>query len=115
MVEAKGRAMSRKIVIQTDQAMKYRNTMDALSQRKYVALLQILEERGCLHAPFAEKVAGEDNLFALRIMTAGNHRYFYCYDDGEIIFVLSGYSKRTNSIPVRELRRAKDIRKELGL
>lgn len=89
--------------------------MDALSQRKYVALLQLLEERGFLRAPFAEKVECEENLFALRIMTAGNYRYFYCYDAGSIIFVLHGYSKRTNRIPRRKLARALAIRKELGL
>ncbi len=48
-------------------------------------------------------------------MTAGNYRYFYCYDTGSIIFVLHGYSKRTNRIPRRELARALAIRKDLGL
>ena len=112
---AERQAMPRKTVIQTDQAREYRNTMDPLSQRKYVALLQLLEERGQLHAPFAEKVEGVDNLFALRIMTAGNYRYFYCYDAGELIFVLHGYSKKATRIPRRELARSLAIRKELGL
>ena len=107
--------MPRKTVIQTDQAREYRNTMDPLSQRKYVALLDLLAERGSLYAPFAEKVAGVENLFALRIMTAGNYRYFYCYDTGTIVFVLNGYAKKSKRIPQRELDRALAIRKELGI
>ena len=35
--------MPRKTVIQTDQAREYKNTMDPLSQRKYVALINLKE------------------------------------------------------------------------
>ena len=107
--------MPKKIVIQTDEAREFRHTMDALSQRKYVAILELLAEQGFLRAPRAEKISGIDNLFAFRILTDGNHRYFYCYDTGTAVYVLSGYSKKSNEIPRRELDRALQIRKELGL
>ena len=107
--------MANKTVIQTDQAREFAETMDALSRRKYAALLQLLGEQGFLRAPHAEKVEGLENLFALRVMTNGNYRYFYCYDTGTIVFVLSGYSKKSNQIPRRELDRALQIRKELDL
>ena len=48
-------------------------------------------------------------------MTGGNYRFFYCYDTGTIIYVLNGYQKKSRLIPKRELKRAKQIRKELGL
>ena len=107
--------MAKKSVIQTDQAREFSETMDERFRRKYAALLQLLEEQGFLRAPHAEKVAGQENLFALRVMTQGNYRYFYCYDTGTIVFVLSGYSKKSNEIPRREVARAVQIRKELGL
>ena len=107
--------MPGKTILETPQAREFADTMDDLSKKKYAALLQILAERGFLQAPFAEKVEAEDNLFALRILTKGNYRYFYCYDDGTTIFVLSGYSKRSEQIPRREIDKANNIKKELGL
>ena len=66
-------------------------------------------------APLGEKIEAEENLFAIRVMTGGNYRFFYCYDTGTIIYVLNGYQKKSRLIPKRELKRAKQIRKELGL
>ncbi len=61
----------------------------------------------------AEKIS--ENLFAMRIMTAANERFFYCYDDGITVYVLSGYTKKTAKIPKTELNRALAIKKGLGL
>ena len=104
----------RKKVIQMPDALAFAETMPKLSARKYHAYLAILEEDGVLHAPFAEKIAGEQNLFALRIMTAGNERFFYCYDDGEVIYILNGYAKKSAKIPLRELGKAKTIKAMIG-
>ena len=107
--------MPAKTVIQTDQAIEFMETMGPLSQRKYAAILDLLAEQGFLRAPRAEKVVGQRNLFAFRILTDGNYRHFYCHDTGTIVYVLSGYSKKSNEIPRRELDRALQIRKDLGL
>lgn len=107
--------MPGKTILETPQARAFVDTMDALSRKKYAALLALLAEHGFLSAPAAEKVTGEENLFALRILTRSNYRYFYCYDDGVTIFILSGYSKRSEQIPRREIDRANNIKKELGL
>ena len=107
--------MPGKTILETPQARAFVDTMDALSRKKYAAMLALLAEHGFLSAPAAEKVTGEENLFALRILTRNNYRCFYCYDDGVTIFVLSGYSKRSEQIPRREIDKANNIKKELGL
>ncbi|MBR4757700.1 MAG: type II toxin-antitoxin system RelE/ParE family toxin [Bacteroidaceae bacterium] len=107
--------MTGKTVIQTEQAMVFAATLDEVSLVRYHATLDVLEERGRLESPLAEKIEGQTNLFAIRIMTGGNYRFFYCYDTGTSIFILNGYSKKTQTIPRRELRLALKIRKELGL
>lgn len=68
-----------------------------MSRKKLAREVALLEAQGFLRAPMAEKVS--ENLFAMRIMTAGNERFFYCYDDGTTIYVLSGYTKKTMKIP----------------
>lgn len=107
--------MAGKTVIQTQSAIEFAATMDEASVIRYNATLDVLEERGRLEAPLAEKVEGQDNLFAIRVITGGNYRFFYCYDAGTTIFVLNGYQKKTRRIPGRELKQALRIKRELGL
>lgn len=107
--------MAGKTVIQTQYALDFAATMDEDSVVRYNAILDVLEERGRLESPLGEKVEGEVSLFAIRVMTKGNYRFFYCYDTGSAIFVLNGYQKKTPRIPKREIKHARQIMKELGL
>jgi len=70
------------------------------------SIIHRLETQGQLVMPFAEKVTGED-LFAIRVVQAGNIRIFYIYGIGQYVFGLHGYAKKTQQIPVKELRQAK--------
>ena len=65
--------------------------------------------------PWGEKVGGENNLFAIRIRKGGNARFFYAYDDGTAVWILNGYEKKTEDIPRRELKRARQLKRKYGL
>ena len=39
---------------------------------------------------------------------------FYAYDDGTAIWILNGYEKKTERIPRRELRRARQLKRKYG-
>ena len=83
-------------------------------RRQFKMICQKLETDGFLVAPFAEKVEGYRNLFAIRIISRSNIRCFYCYVvDSERIWILNGYEKKTQKIPQKELQRALSIRKRL--
>ena len=45
----------------------------------------------------------------------GNARFFYAYDDGTAVWILNGYEKKTERIPKRELKRAKQLKRKYGL
>ena len=75
----------------------------------------MLAQDGFCNAPHTEKVAGHANLFAIRITQGQNVRFFYCYDTGDAIYVLSGYEKKTEDIPVHEIKQALRLKKELKL
>ena len=104
-----------KTVIFTEEAERFADTLDRQSQKKLARIRSLLEEQGFLRAPMAEKIEGVDNLFAIRILTDSNARFFYCYDDGTVVYVLSGYLKKTERIPKTELTRALAIKKGIGL
>ena len=65
----------------------------------------LLERDGTLSYPYAEKIQGED-LFAIRIIQAGNIRVFYVYGTGELIYGIHAYQKKTEQIPKSELKQA---------
>ena len=58
-----------------------------------------------------EKV--EKDLFAIRIISAGNVRVFYVYAIHERIYGIHGYVKKTQTIPQKELDYARKIVREL--
>lgn len=64
-----------------------------------------LEVDGTLVMPYGEKISGE-NLFAIRVVQAGNIRVFYVYGVNDFIFGIHAYEKKTEQIPDCERKRA---------
>jgi len=105
--------MAKKEIIETTECRAFADTMNEAEAREYAHLLFELSETGRLAYPDAEKV--EPGLFALRVRVGGNARFFYCYDDGAAVWVLNGYEKKTEKIPIREIRQAKRLIRKYGL
>ena len=71
-----------------------------------------LETEGMLEMPYGEKICG-DNLFAIRVIQAGNIRVFYVYGVKDFVFGIHGYVKKTQNIPEKEMRYARKVLKQL--
>ena len=104
-----------KEIIETDECCEFRDTLTDEESTEYRRLRFVLRNNGRLEFPWGEKVEGETNLFAIRIRKGGNARFFYAYDDGTAIWILNGYEKKTESIPKRELRRARQLKRKYRL
>ena len=74
-----------------------------------------LETEGMLEMPYGEKVVGDDDLFAIRVIQAGNIRVFYVYGPGNLIYGIHAYEKKTAQIPKSELKQADRMIKLLKL
>jgi len=79
---------------------------------EYREIVAMLEAEGQLSMPFGEKITGE-NLFAIRVIRAGNVRVFYVYGKADIVYGLSGYVKKTQTIPRGEMELARKLAKLL--
>ena len=79
---------------------------------EYREIVLKLETEGCLSMPFGEKLK-DGNLFAIRVINAGNVRVFYVYGKANTIYGIHGYTKKTQSIPQKELKQARRIVKAL--
>ena len=104
-----------KDIIETEESKSFYDGMTDGEKAEYENIYVRLARDGRLSAPYGEKVAGEVNLFAIRIRTDGNARFFYAYDDGTAVWILNGYEKKTDNIPRRELRRARQLKRKYGL
>lgn len=71
-----------------------------------------LETDGALEMPYGEKVSGED-LFAIRVIQAGNIRVFYVYGIANHVFGIHAYTKKTQAIPEKELNYARKVLRSL--
>lgn len=81
-------------------------------QLEYRAIVKKLRQDGRLNMPYGEKIAGK-NLFAIRVIQAGNIRVFYVYGLKDRIFGIHGYVKKTPQIPQHEMKKALKISKLL--
>ena len=83
--------------------MEYIVSIDNDLQRRYLETImaRLISSQARLPYPFAEYI--EDKIWALRSYK-GNHRMYYCLDEGRII-LLDGYQKKSMKIDRRVLRR----------
>lgn len=73
-----------------------------------------LEMNGSLEMPYGEKITGE-NLFAIRVIQTGNIRVFYVYGVADYVFGIHAYTKKTQTIPEKELNYAHKVARDLKL
>jgi len=81
-------------------------------RQEFDAIVWKLEQYGYLNYPYGEKVEGED-LFAIRVIHAGNVRVFYVYGRDDLVYGIHGYVKKTESIPAKEMKQARKMLKLL--
>lgn len=105
--------MAGKRIYETDAVKAFAAQMSSASLRKYLHAKGAIAERGWIGYPEGEKFNEYDNLFAIRILTGGNERFFYCYDTGDLVVILHAFEKKTRKTPHSEIKRALAIKREL--
>ena len=107
-------AAQKKQVVLTSQASEFIFSQPVAVAGEFLAAIKALENYGNLGMPRAKKI--DKNLFEIRVKVARNqYREFYCYAVGNIIYVLNGFVKKTQKTPLAEIRKAKAIKRGLGL
>lgn len=101
--------MKKKTFVVTDTLADFirQQTSDIRAQfRKIVAKL---EEEGFLIPPYGKKLTGHENLFEIRIVSGGSVRVFYCYQESDLILGVSGFVKKSEKTPPKEIKKALKI------
>lgn len=94
-----------KIVRIDKKAEKEIKKFPAVAQAKLKAALISLAEYGKLEEPLGKKIDRE--LFEIRIVFRGQWRIVYAYLAEEYVIILSGFHKKTEKTPLREIHIAR--------
>jgi phage-related protein len=95
-----------KKVIYDARASKEINKFPKKVRIKIRAYVDILKETGELREPYAKKLKSKNNLYEIRIKYRGAWRIFYAYLGQIEIIILSGFHKKTQKTPLKEINRA---------
>lgn len=96
----------RKQVLLLPNAEKELNKFPRSVQLKCKALFEVLATEGKLEAPFAKKLAGQQDLFEIRVKHQGQWRVMYAYIENKIALILSAFVKKTQKTPLDQLTKA---------
>lgn len=62
---------------------------------------------------FFDHLSGTDGLFEIRIKIGNNiFRVFCFFDEGNLVILLSGFQKKTQKTPKKELKKAQRLKQE---
>ena len=91
---------------------EFLDSLDKKMTAKLIGLMELLEEKGPeLREPYSAPL--EDGIFELRCKLGSNiTRTLYFFYTGKKIVVTNGFVKKTQKTPPRELKLAKERRKD---
>lgn len=90
--------------------------LDHKTVSKIYRYIEILENDGTLPFPHARKMQGYGGLWELRVMARdGAVRIFYVYHEKNRIVFVSGFIKKSQKTPDREIERVLNYLKQAGV
>lgn len=93
-------------------ALKELQILEDDVSKRFWSLIFNLSENGYLKEPDSKKL-GSSRLFELRVRIKGQWRALYAYSDGEDIYILRFFHKKTQKTPPNELKLAQKRLKEI--
>lgn len=103
----------KKQVVITAQAQEFIFDQTPFVISEFFRLIRLLEKNGRLEEPDGKKINAR--LFEMRVHSSdGQFRTFYCYAAGDLVYILSGFVKKTPKTPLAEIRKAEAIMRRIG-
>ena len=112
-MNSKTNAVSAFEVLFCDGVIDFIDNMEISLKAKAYSLFDILEQKGnTLREPHSKALG--NGLFELRVKGKDNIvRLFYCFGSGKKIYILHGFTKKSQKTPKSEIEKAMKIMKEV--
>ena len=101
----------RKIRVYKTYFRDFMATLTPEQRRKVDYSIDMLKTQDRVSAKFVKHI--RDGLFELRAEYEGNiFRVFFIFDGNDVVVLFSGFQKKTQQTPEREIKKALDIKRE---
>ena len=102
--------MKRTIITYGGYFERFMMTLNAAERRKIDYILSLLESGDRVPVKFIRLI--RDGLYELRMEFGGNcYRIFFIFDEGNIVVLFNGFSKKSQKTPQKEIDKAFNILK----
>ena len=106
--------MERRIVYFGDYFKEFVKSLDDDAREKIDYVLDMLKKLKKVNPKFVKHI--RDGLFELRVTFEGNiYRVFFIFDKGNIVVLLTGFQKKSQKTPQKEIEKALRIKKNYVL
>lgn len=103
----------RQVIAYKDHFEIFLNKQPRKVQDKIFKVIEIIETYEQVPSKYLKSITDSDGLYEARIRLASNiWRVFCFFDEGRLVILLSGFHKKTQKTPKRELTRANNLMKE---
>ena len=89
----------------------YKQTKEV--QDKIDWVIGLVQELKFIPKKYFDHMTGTDGLFEIRVQLGNNiFRVFCFFDEGNLVILLSGFQKKTQKTPKKEIKKAERLKKE---
>jgi phage-related protein len=108
--------MKRKILFFRDYFLDFYQSLNAKDQEKIEYVLNIVKNIQWVPKKFLKHIEGTDGLFEIRVSSVNSELRIFCFfDSGMLVILLTGFKKKTQKTPKKEIEQALKLMKEYYL
>ena len=105
--------MVREIIFHENHFLDFYNAQDNKVRLKMQYVLDLIKQVDRVPKTFLDHITGRKGLFEIRIEYQSNiYRIFCCFDEGKLVVLFNGFTKKTQKTPTSELDKAEKLMKE---
>ena len=105
--------MKRKIIFFRNYFLDFYLSLDEKDQEKTEYVLDLVKNLQWIPKKFLKHIEGTDGLFEIRISSYQSEFRIFCFfDSGMLVILLTGFKKKSQKTPKKEIERALKLMKE---
>ena len=105
--------MARKIIFYENHFLDFYAPLQIKVKMKIKYVLELIMQVEKVPVKFLSPMSGYEGLYEIRIEFESNiYRVFCCFDKGKLVVLFSGFQKKTQKTPKKEIEKAMRLKRE---
>ena len=104
---------ARQVVVYKDYFLTFFAQQERKVQDKIIKILDIIEQLERIPESYLKYLRETDGLYEIRVQLGRNIFRIFCFFDGDkVVILLTGFQKKTQKTPSKEIQRALQLKSE---